>query len=197
MTVQAPDPVATAFFLVLAMSAAGGVHVLWLKSAAARRLTQPVDASLTLRGRRVFGDNKMLRGFVAMPIAGAAIFALLGAYRAAAPAWLASGMWSMSAAEYGVLGFVCGLAFMVAELPNSFLKRQLDIAPGMPAAHPVLRTLFLVVDRLDSVLGVLIAASLLVPLQAATWLWVLVLGPGVHAVFSAILHRVGVKARAL
>lgn len=197
MTVHAPEPVAAALFLVIAMSVAGGVHVLWLRSAAARRLTQPVDAGLTLRGRRIFGDNKMLRGFVAMPIAGAAIFALLGVCRASAPAWLASGMWPMSATQYAVLGFTCGLAFMAAELPNSFLKRQLDVAPGMPPAHPVLRVLFLVVDRFDSVLGVLIAASLLVPMPAATWLWVLVLGPGVHAVFSAILHRVGIKARAL
>jgi CDP-2,3-bis-(O-geranylgeranyl)-sn-glycerol synthase len=32
---------------------------------------------------------------------------------------------------------------------------------------------------------------------AATWLWVLLLGPCLHAMFSVILHRLGVKARAL
>jgi CDP-2,3-bis-(O-geranylgeranyl)-sn-glycerol synthase len=52
-------------------------------------------------------------------------------------------------------------------------------------------------DRFDSVLGVLIVLSLLVPVPASTWVWVLLIGPGVHAIFSILLHRLGVKARAL
>ena len=103
----------------------------------------------------------------------------------------------MPTAQYALLGLACGLAFMLAELPNSFVKRQLGIGPGLPASRPLLRAVFFVVDRCDSVLGVLIAASLLVPLPAATWYWVLLLGPCVHAVFSVMLHRLGVKARAL
>jgi len=197
MTLGAPDAFATALFLLLAMSAAGCVHVLWLKSDVARRLTLPLDAGLTVRGRRLFGPNKMLRGLLAMPLAGGAFFALLGALREELPQWLARGMWDMPAAQYALLGLACGLAFMLAELPNSFVKRQLGIAPGLPATSPFLRTVFFVVDRCDSVLGVLIAASLLVPVPAATWGWVLLLGPCVHALFSVILHRLGVKARAL
>lgn len=197
MTLEAPDAFAAALFLLLAMSAAGCVHVLWLKSGVAGRLTQPLDAGLTLRGRRLFGPNKMLRGLLAMPLASCASFALLGALREGLPRWLARGMWSMPAAQYALLGLASGLAFMLAELPNSFVKRQLGIAPGLPASNPFLRTVFFVVDRCDSVLGVLIAASLLVPLPAATWGWVLLLGPCVHALFSVILHRLGVKARAL
>ncbi len=197
MTGAAPDGFATALFLLLAMSAAGGVHVAWLKSAVARGLTQPIDAGLSLRGRRLFGPNKMLRGLLAMPLAGGAFFALLGARREGLPPWLADGMWRMPATQYALLGLACGLAFMLAELPNSFVKRQLGIAPGLPAASPLLRAIFFVVDRCDSVLGVLIAASLLVPLPATTWYWVLLLGPCVHAAFSLMLHRLGGKARAL
>ncbi len=197
MSVPAPDPFAAALFLVLAMSAAGCVHVAWLRSAASRRLAQPVDGGLTVRGRRLFGANKMLRGFVAMPLAGAAVFALLGALRETLPAWLAAGMWPLAPAQYAGLGFACGLAFMAAELPNSFVKRQLGIAPGQPPARAGLRAVCFVVDRCDSVLGVLVVASLLVPVQAATWLWVLALGPCLHAAFSVLLHRLGVKARAL
>lgn len=197
MSPAAPAPFAAALFLLLAMSAAGGVHVLWLRSAAARRLTQPVDGGLTVRGRRLFGPNKMLRGFVAMPLASSLFFALFGSLREALPAWLADGLWRMPTPQYAVFGGACGLAFMLAELPNSFIKRQLGVAPGLPPSHPSLRAVFFVVDRCDSVLGVLIAASLLVPLPAATWGWVLLLGPVVHAIFSVALHRLGVKARAL
>jgi len=188
---------ASALFLVIAMSAAGVAHVLWLKSAAARRFTLPIDMGRTFRARRLFGENKMLRGFVVMPPAAAVTFGVLGAARGHLPSWLSQGVWPLQPAEFAVLGLACGLAFMLAELPNSFVKRQLDVVPGQPPSSPLLRALFFVIDRCDSVLGVLIVASLLVPVQALTWVWVLILGPCLHALFSIALHRLGVKARAL
>ncbi len=192
-----PVPQATALFLLLAMSSAGVLHVLWLKSPASKRFAVPLDGGATWRGRRLFGPNKMLRGLMAMPPGCALSFGLLGAWREQLPRWLAEGMWALSPSAYAALGFACGLAFMLAELPNSFLKRQLGIEPGLPAASAGMRALFFVVDRCDSVLGVLVVCSLLVPLPAAAWGWVLLLGPSVHAFFSIVLHRVGVKARAL
>ncbi len=197
MSSDAPDPGAAALFLVLAMSLAGCVHVAWLKSTRWRLLAQPVDFGFTVRGRRLFGDNKRVLGFVAMPLAAAAAFALLGGARESLSAWLGAGVWPLSVVQYALLGLACGFAFMLAELPNSFVKRQLDIDPGEPGAGPLLYVVFFVVDRCDSVLGVLVVASVLVPVRPQTWLWVLVLGPCLHAAFSVLLHRLGVKARAL
>jgi CDP-2,3-bis-(O-geranylgeranyl)-sn-glycerol synthase len=101
---------------------------------------------------------------------------VLGASREHLPSWLTQGVWPPQPAQFALLGFACGLAFMLAELPNSFVKRQLDVVPGQPPSSPSLRAVFFVIDRCDSVLGVLIVASLLVPVQALTWVWVLVLG---------------------
>jgi CDP-2,3-bis-(O-geranylgeranyl)-sn-glycerol synthase len=89
------------------------------------------------------------------------------------------------------------MMFMLAEQPNSFIKRQMGIAPGQAPAQSWLRIPVLVLDRYDSVLGVLIVSSLLVHISIATWLWVLLLGPVFHAVFSIIMHVLGIKARAL
>lgn len=194
---MSPSPQATALFLLLAMSSAGVLHVWWLKSPLSKPFALPLDGGATWRGRRVFGPNKMLRGLMAMPPGCALSFGLLGAAREQLPRWFAEGLWAMPPAAYAGLGFACGLAFMLAELPNSFAKRQLGIEPGLPAASGGLRALFFVVDRCDSVLGVLVVCSLLVPVPAATWGWLLLLGPSVHAFFSIVLHRVGVKARAL
>jgi CDP-2,3-bis-(O-geranylgeranyl)-sn-glycerol synthase len=197
MNGDAPDPVAAALFLVVAMSLAGCVHVAWLKSARSRCLAQPIDCGVIVRGRRLFGENKRVRGFVAMPLAGAAAFALLGGTRGLLPARLGLDIWPLSAVGYALLGLACGTAFMLAELPNSFVKRQLGIGPGEPATSLRLRAVFFVVDRCDSVLGALVVASLLVPMAPLTWLWVLILGPCLHAAFSVLLHRLGEKARAL
>ncbi|MGV8991517.1 MAG: CDP-archaeol synthase [Thiobacillus sp.] len=191
------EALARAAFLLIAMSIAGTAHVLWLRTAMSRRFGWPVDVGLTFRGRRLLGDNKRVCGFMVLPPMTALTFMLLGGGRDALPAFFAEGLWPLSAWQYAGLGLVCGLAFMLAELPNSFLKRQLGVAPGHAPAQPWLRPMALVVDRLDSVLGVLLALSVLVPVPLATWFWVLILGPVVHAGFSFAMHALGIKARAL
>jgi hypothetical protein len=55
--------------------------------------------------------------------------------------------------------------------------------------------LVFVVDRVDSILGMLVAISLVVPTPWMTWTYVLLIGPGIHLAFSALLYRIGVKAR--
>lgn len=191
------DAVVRAIFLVLAMSIAGTLHVLWLRSPLSQRFMWPVDGGLMFRGRRLFGANKRLRGFMVQPPAAAVSFALVAALRDTMPAFISDGLWPLSTLQYAGLGLACGGAFMLAELPNSFCKRQLDVAPGHTPVRRWLRWIVLLVDRLDSVLGVLLISSLLVPVPVATWILVLAVGSVMHAVFSAALYALGIKARAL
>lgn len=195
--VACPAPFVQAVWLVFAIGTAGVVHVLWLKSSFSKRFSQPLDGGLTIRGRRLFGENKMLRGLMAMPPMAACTFALLSGLREWLPSWFAAGLWDLSAAGYAYLGFACGLAFMLAELPNSFLKRQFDVMPGEAPKQFALRLVVLALDRFDSVVGVLLVVTIFMPVAAATWLWTFLLGPAVHAAFSLWLYRVGEKARAL
>jgi CDP-2,3-bis-(O-geranylgeranyl)-sn-glycerol synthase len=195
--VTAPDGFASAAWLVVALSLAGAAHVLWLKSRWGRRLSRPLDGGATFRGRRVFGANKQVRGVVVMPLASAGVFTALGGLRDGYPEWLARGLWDLPPAMYAGLGFACGLAFMLGELPNSFLKRQLDVAPGAAPQDGALRPLCFVIDRCDSTVGVLIVLTLLVPVSTGTWLWALLLGPASHAAFSTWLYRERLKARPL
>ncbi|MCI0517083.1 MAG: CDP-archaeol synthase [Woeseiaceae bacterium] len=188
---------ALAVYILVAMGVAGAVHVLWLNWARSDLLLAPVDFGARFRGRRVFGDNKRLRGFIALPLAAACAFAVIAEYRHFFPAPLANGLWPLSTLQYAGIGFAAGFAFVLAELPNSFLKRQLGVAPGKVPEQGWQRVLCLLLDRVDSTLGVLIVLSLLAPVPAMTWLWVMLIGPGMHAFFSAMLHRIGVKERSL
>src|SRR5262249_4430030 len=81
-------------------------------------LKQPLDGGATWRGRRLFGDNKTWRGALAMS-AGVVLLALL----------LSRWDWywrqlpgEVQAAGPLVLGLLCGLGAVLAELPGSFLK---------------------------------------------------------------------------
>jgi cell division protein FtsW (lipid II flippase) len=187
----------SAVFVVVAMSLAGIAHVLWLKSRWSKYFGQPLDGGLTLRGRRIFGENKMLRGLMVMPFAAASTFFFLGGAREQFPSWLAAGTWDLTPSEYALLGLACGLAFMISELPNSFLKRQLDVPLGEAPRQIWLKPFCFVLDRCDSTFGVMLVMAIALPISGETWFWVFVLGPVSHAVFSALLHRFGEKARAL
>jgi CDP-2,3-bis-(O-geranylgeranyl)-sn-glycerol synthase len=191
------EPLASALFLLLALGAAGVVHVWWLRRVTTGFLMRPLDCGLSFRRRRIFGDNKRLRGMVAMPVAAAAIFWLAGSLSETLPMWLALGMWDLSPGRLALLGGAAGLAFMVGELPNSFFKRQLGIAPGQLPQRGWARWLCPLLDRIDSILGTLLVVSLLVPVSVMTWFWLMLIGPAVHALFSAVLFRLRIKERAL
>ena len=189
------DGLTCALFLVTAFVLAGLGQTVWLATDVSRRWASPLDGGRTFRGRRLFGDNKTWRGFVIMVPAVGASFALLAALARQMPA-VASGLWPLSVGGYASLGLFAGFGFMAGELPNSFLKRQLGVPAGQAADGSIAQPAFFLLDRLDSPLGMMLTLSLFVPVPAATWLWVLLVGPVLHGLFSVLVFQLGGKARA-
>lgn len=183
-----------AVFLVCCLSVAGLAHVAWLRSRAADPFRRPLDGARTWRGKPLLGANKTWAGVMALPVAGA--FALALGY-AVAPAALAAHLWPLTGPQRLGLGFVLGAAFVLAELPNSFLKRRLAVAPGERPQRGALALVLPLVDRFDSLAGVLLALALTIGLSAALAGFVVMLGVLAHATFSVFMHRLGMKKRAL
>jgi hypothetical protein len=190
--VTALNPVACGCFLLLAFVIAGTAQTAWFASPASRRFAQPLDGGLTLRGRRLFGQNKTRRGFVVMVPASAGAFALL-AVLTGDPAAL--GLWPLSIPGYALAGAIAGFGFMAGELPNSFVKRQLDIAPGAAPRGPLATACQFAVDRLDSGLGMLLALNSFVAVSWRTVAVVLIAGPFIHWTFSVLMFHLGLKPR--
>jgi hypothetical protein len=184
-----PNAVTCAVFLLCAFVPAGVLHTLWLKSAWSHRFAIPLDFAMTFRGRRIFGENKMLRGFMMIPLAAGFSFPIV--------AKLLPNLWMLSSGHYAALGIWAGLGFMSGELPNSFIKRQLDIAPGSTSESPGRKIAFFLIDRTDSIVGMLVFLRLIVPVPWQTWIYVLSMGIAIHAGFSIAMFRLGIKARPL
>ena len=128
--------------LLLAAAWSGLVMRLdWFKD-----LRVPLDGGLSFRGSRVFGDSKTWRGvFVAITgcIAGATLQKyVIGAH--------ASAIALLDYSRLNVLAFgtAMGASAMLGELPNSFVKRRLGIAPGHTSVGP-LAVVFYVWDQVD------------------------------------------------
>jgi CDP-2,3-bis-(O-geranylgeranyl)-sn-glycerol synthase len=162
--------------LLAAFTLAGAAQTAWFASPVSRAFAWPLDGGATFRGRRIFGANKTTRGLVVMVPAAAAAFVLMG--------------------SSALLGAIAGAGFMAGELPNSFVKRQLDIAPGAAPSGSLAIAVQFLFDRLDSGIGMLLALSLVVPVAWQTWAVVLIVGPFIHWSFSLVMFRLGLKARA-
>ena len=104
MTIPTPGAVGCALTILVGMSMAGIAHALWMPSALARRLAIPLDGGLCWRGRRIFGEHKTVRGFVAIVPAAALAFALIGAWRDLLPATWAAGVWELPPLRMLALG---------------------------------------------------------------------------------------------
>jgi CDP-2,3-bis-(O-geranylgeranyl)-sn-glycerol synthase len=185
---EIPDGISCAIFTITALVPVGCLHTLWLKSAWAKPFAIPIDLGRTFRGRRIFGANKMFRGFMIMTPASGASFFLLSRF--------VPGPWPLTGWQYVSLGSLAGLGFMLGELPNSFVKRQLDILPGA-APQGFAKWAFLFADRADSIIGMLLAMQLRVPVPGLTWIILLAAGAVIHALFSFAMFQLGIKARAL
>jgi CDP-2,3-bis-(O-geranylgeranyl)-sn-glycerol synthase len=190
------DPFLCAAFVLLAFAPAGFVQTAWLKSRLSRPFHVPIDGGHSLGGKRILGANKTWGGFVVMVPAVGLLFAGLGLLCQVLPVGWDERLWPLSPLGYGLLGCWLGFAFMAGELPNSFLKRRLGVEPGTAPVHPVARPVCLLLDRLDSTAGATLALALVVPLPLWTAVCVLLVGPGLHWLFSLLLFRVGVKGRA-
>ena len=189
------DPLATAIFIVVAFIVSGTVHVLWLRHPVSLPLKVPLDGGHTFCGHRIFGDNKTVRGLVVIiPMTGLS-FLSIALLRPYLPAWFSNGIWPLPPLTYTVAGILAGFGFMAGELPNSFIKRQCGIPPGGKPQGGFWRVLTSITDRIDSVLGVLLALSLVVPVPWKSWIYLLILGPGIHSIFSAWLYKMKVKSR--
>ena len=151
-------------------------------------LKRPLDGGATFRGRRVFGDNKTWRGAIVI-VVGVLVATLL----------LSQWDWWWEELpgdlrEHGPLpyGLLLGLGVVVGELPNSFAKRQLDIAPGAQRKTPggVLLTIY---DQADFVLAVwllLLPLWVMAPWQAAVAFAVVA---AVHFVVNLIGYAIGAR----
>ena len=93
---------------------------------------RPIDGGRSLRGRRLLGDNKTWRGAAAMtagPLVATVALSRCGWWRSRLPA-------EVREASPAALGALLGLSVWVGELPNSFAKRRLGIAPGTQRSSP-------------------------------------------------------------
>jgi hypothetical protein len=152
-------------------------------------LKRPLDGGRRWRGRRVLGDNKTWRGALCMT-AGVVL------------ATVALGQWdwwrdqlpdAVRASTPLLVGLLLGLGTVGGELPNSFLKRRLDIAPGARRRSAGGVALALL-DQGDLVLGIWVCLLpvWVMPVWLAAIAFVAI--AAAHAVLNVVGYAIGARA---
>ena len=155
-------------------------------------LARPLDGGRSVRGRRVFGDNKTWRGALVMSSGTVAASVALHRsrwFRERLPAPLReAGPW-----RYGPL---LALGVVGGELPNSFVKRQLGIAPGGRRWTPG-GVALVVFDQADFVIGVWLALRPLWRMPPADLARAFALVAGIHMGINVIGYAIGARDTAI
>jgi CDP-diglyceride synthetase len=127
-----------------------------------------------------FGLNKSWRGFVIVPLLNA-IF--LFCFHVGC---------EKSPSETLFLGAFLGMCYMLAELPNSFIKRRIGIASG--SAIEARKWIFVLFDKTDSALGVTLGYCFLVDLRFVLGLELFLCSVITHILISIILVKLHIKS---
>ena len=165
------------YVLILPIIMGGVCNMIFMKLPILQSWRFPMDARKTFRGKRIFGDNKTWKGFMGM-----IVFTAL------------SGMlfWSIFDSTkflFSLLrGAWIGFAFVLFELPNSFIKRRLDISSGKNGG--LVQTFF---DQCDSVIGICLLYPLVYPLTLKEALGIFVILTISHYLINILLFYLKLK----
>jgi len=188
------------FFLIAILVCAGATNMAFVKAPLLRGHSRPMDGGVILRdGKRLFGDNKTWKGFFGMIVITATWLAFAG--------WLAADSATIRDlslipfAEFKLPGTVWlfgamwGLAYVLAELPNSFLKRRIDIPPGENAGG-MKGFSCLVLDQADSVIACVLVLPLFSSITFPDAIALIVMGSLAHYFTNLGLYVVRLKKQA-
>ena len=175
---------------------AGIINMIFTKTSVYRKYRYPIDGVKKLKdGKRLFGDNKTWIGFFSMIIFTSLAQIIWGSI--CSFNWFIGRNYLYNAIENTVLnnlfiGALFGLAYVLCELPNSYIKRRIDIAPGktVTGVKGVICYLF---DQIDSIIGVTLILCIWCKITLFQFLLYIFLGGITHIIVNLILYGLRIR----
>jgi hypothetical protein len=180
------------FYLLLPLLGGAIVTGLCIKFNWLPSLLKPLDFNLTFRKRRLFGKNKTIRGLVFLPIGTALLFMLQAMVFHNTPSLKALELFDYSSVNPILFGLAIGVGAILSELPNSFMKRQLDVSAGSSAKGFWL-PVFYVIDQIDILAGIWLVLSLVMTVTIKLVLISIVLVFVIHQIITIIGYFLGMR----
>ena len=175
---------------------AGIINMAWCSSGILKAAKKPIDAEKNFTdGKRIFGDNKTWKGMIGYIIFNTFFCVLWGFLCSAAGLEHLDFFYSShhNTLPYNILvGLLLGAAYSLFELPNSFLKRRLDITPGK-TVKGFWKVFFVFLDQADSIFGCALVVWLFYDLGVGLYLLYVLVGAATHIILNMLLYFAGLR----
>ena len=187
----------TMYITMMPVILAGISNMVVVKRNWFKKRAKPMDGGKELKdGKRIFGNNKTWLGFLTM----------IGCSIVTHVVWglicrLFTDMQNMNQLYlcyennllYNIIvGAIMGAAYMIFELPNSFIKRRLDIPDGK-TERGFKGKLFFVIDQLDSMFGVILVLAVASKISLLQYINYVLLGGLTHICVNLILYKLRIR----
>ncbi len=175
----------------------GGIfNMMFTKTKLYKKYAYPIDFKKNfVDGKRIFGNNKTWVGFLSMIVFCALTQIIWGAVCAIPYLNLNNELYyaNFNTLTFNALsGALLGFAYMVCELPNSFVKRRIGIKPGKTNSG-VVGVIFFVVDQFDSVIGTGIVIYLISNISFGKLLTYILVGGVTHIIVNLCLYALKIR----
>lgn len=170
---------------------AGIVNSIFCKSKFLDCFKMPMDFHKNfLDGKRIFGDNKTIKGFLGYLFFNIIFSVFFGFIFSVFSLNSYNFFYQNHLNTFSLnlwIGFLLGLFYALFELPNSFLKRRLGIVPGK-STKGFSKIFFTFFDQADSVFGVALVVWFFYPLGIMNYLLYVLVGAGTHLLINMLLY---------
>ena len=191
--------VVSLYISLLPVIVAGVVNAAFCHSKIFAFADKPIDDDKKfVDGRRIFGDSKTVKGFAGYVLF-SMIFTVVWGFICAATPYLESHNFFYATHANSVMfnlwiGFLLGFAWALFELPNSFLKRRLNIksSQGATGAKGVI---FAILDQADSIFGVVLVIAIFYPISVMWYFAFVAIGAATHLLFNFLLFAMKLRKR--
>ncbi|MBR1824799.1 MAG: CDP-archaeol synthase [Ruminococcus sp.] len=185
------------YITLMSVIFAGVMNMVFTKNSLYRRNNRPIDNGRILSdGRRLFGDNKTVNGFIGMTVSGGLAQMILGAVCSFVPSMERCNRlyeaFPNTLAVNLFTGLFFGFAYALFELPNSFIKRRIGIHDGKTGSGAV-GVLFFIIDQIDSLIGVALCLSVLCRISVWEYFGCLLVGAFTHIAVNLILYKLRIR----
>jgi hypothetical protein len=168
----------------------GGVlNMVFCKTPLYKKHKAPIDNYKCYKGKRLLGDNKTWIGFLGMVVSCMASQVIWGCICRCFQ--IPNNLYLNHENNLSfniIMGACLGFIYMLFELPNSFIKRRLDIPSGKTT-----NVAFFIIDQIDSLIGVMLVLFYTSNITFFVYLEYVLLGGITHIFINSILY--GLKIR--
>lgn len=179
------------YLTLLSPILAGIFNMIWCKAPILQKLQIPIDGGKNFAdGKRLFGDNKTWKGLIGYLILNILVSVIWGILcnRLNINQYNFFYMEHENVLLYNLwIGLLLGLGYSLFELPNSFLKRRLNIEPGKPT-EGIQKYFFIFLDQADSVFGCCLVVCFFHSMSIGFYFLYVLLGAGTHIVINMMLY---------